>query len=66
MFKGYRNLILAIVACATSTWIALVAIQSGSDLLALATLIGAKDAAIVGAIFGRAYNKKAENGHGAG
>jgi hypothetical protein len=60
--KGYRNVILALTGVATSTWLAYVGIEAGSDLLALATLLGAKDAALVGAMVARGYNKKVENG----
>ena len=61
---GYRNTILAALGVGTSAWLIFVGIQAGSDLLALATAIGAKDAALGLAIFGRGYNKKATNGNG--
>ena len=61
--SGYRNVLLAMAGLATSTWLLYVGIQYGSDLLALATAIGAKDAALAVAIFGRGYNKKVQNGN---
>ena len=62
--RGYRNTILIAAGIITSTWLGILAIQNGSDLMALATLIGAKDASIGLSIFGRARNKQveAENG----
>lgn len=59
---GYRKMVLVLAAVGTSAWLAYVGMHAGSDLLALATLVGAKDAAVVGAIFGIAYNKKVTNG----
>ena len=61
---GYRNASLIIVAIATSTWLGYVGIQAGSDLLALATLVGAKDAMVAASIFGRGYNKKVQGVNG--
>lgn len=59
---GLRNLIIALVAIATTTWIVILGIQYSTDMLALATVIGAKDAAAAACIFGRGYNKKITNG----
>lgn len=61
---GYRNTFIILAALASSTWLGVLGVIHGADLLGLATLIGAKDAAAAGAIFARAANKRAENGNG--
>ena len=62
--KGLRNLIIFVLTLAASTWIALVGIKPGVELLGLASVIGAVQVGSVGAIFGRGYNKKVQNGQG--
>lgn len=59
-FAGYRNWSLIVMGIATSTWLIIVGIHSGVDLLGLATVIGAKDAGIAASIGFRGYNKKSE------
>ena len=61
---GYRNVAIILAAIATSTWLVHAGIAQGTDMVGLATVIGAKDAAAVGAIFGRGYYRGKENGGG--
>jgi len=65
MLQGYRNTLLIVAAIVTSTFLIYVGIKAGSDLLALAGVVGAKDAAVVAGVFGRGYNKKVTNGRAA-
>jgi hypothetical protein len=63
MMIGFRNLAIAIAALGTTTYLVALGISYGTDMLALATVIGAKDGAAAVAIFGRGYNKAAQNGN---
>lgn len=56
--RGYRNLTLALSTLVCCTWMGLVGIRAGSDLLALATLVGAVGGTAVGAMVARGYNKQ--------
>jgi len=56
--KGYRNKTIIIVTLLVDLWVAVAGVHAGSDLIGLATVIGAINAGSVGAIFGRGYNKK--------
>jgi hypothetical protein len=63
--KGYRNLMIVasfLVWCLIETW--LVARVAGDDLAGVVTSLGVMftgvGGAVVGAIFGRGFNKKAE------
>jgi hypothetical protein len=56
--SGYRNLILALSTLICCTWVGLVGVKTGADLLGLATLVGAMGGTAVGAMVARGYNKK--------
>ena len=63
---GWKNWLLIFVGIALLDALLIwQGILYDTPLLSLSTAIGAKDATIVGGIFGRGYNKKIENGHGA-
>ena len=55
---GKRNMIIGIVTVACQTFVAWAGIREGTELVGLATVIGAVGATAVGAVFGRAINKK--------
>ncbi len=62
--RGYRNgiIILATVGC--QTFVAHAGILSGTELVGLATVLGAISATAIGGIFGRGYQRGKTNGNG--
>jgi len=58
--KGYRNVLIIILALLSSTYLIGLGITYGTDMMGLGIVIGAKDAAAAGAVLARAVNKKAE------
>ena len=58
----WRNVLIILAAIGTSTYVLAIALAYGTDLAALAIALGAKDAAAVAGIFGRAAMIKAKNG----
>ena len=58
--KNYRKLILGLAFTVASTWITLAGITQGSDLVGLATVIGA----IAGGVFGVVYGNIKEHANG--
>jgi len=60
MIKGSRKVIIGIAFIAGSTFIAYAGIRNGSDLVGIATVIGALAGGTFGIIWGNAQEHKAQ------
>ena len=57
---GYRKLVLGVAYICASTFLAYAAIKHGTDLVGVATVIGAMGAGVFGVVWGNLQSKKVE------
>lgn len=56
--SGYRNAVLVLATVAGQTFVAWAGIDAGTDMVGLATVLGAIGGTVVGGAYARGYNKK--------